>query len=82
MPYRCATGSTSRSTARASREYGGCSVTESFAAAPLGHPLRLDELRRQEGGRAEVADLALVDRSLRAPSVSSMSVSGSGRCTW
>ena len=44
MPYRSHTGSTSRSIPRTSSEYGGCSHDEPLAAAPLGDPLRLDDL--------------------------------------
>ena len=52
---------------------------EALAAAVARHPLGLDDLRRRERRRADVADLALVRRGREsAPSVSSMSVSGLG----
>ncbi len=48
MPYLAQTGSTSASTRRTSIEYWRLLAHEALAAAPLGDPLRLDDLGRGE----------------------------------
>ncbi len=82
MPYRWATGSTSFSMPRLSSEYVGCSVrkrssprrSETHWASTISLAGKLDvPIARTLPART---------RSVSADSVSSTSVSGSGRCTW
>ena len=61
MPCSRQVGRTSASMPRARSEYGGCSQTKRCRPALARDPLRLDDLRRRVGRRAEVADLALRD---------------------
>ena len=55
---------------------------EALAAAPFGDPLRLDDLPGREVEEPIARTLPAATRSLSAPSVWSMSVSGSGRWIW
>ena len=82
MPCRCAIGRTSTSMPRTSSEYGGCSVRKRWrfrsrathCASTISPPENDDEPMYRI--------LPCCTRSVSAPSVSSMSVPGTGRCSW
>ena len=82
MPYFCAVGSTAASIARLKIEYGGCSARNRarprFSATHWASTICSagksdDPIARTFPART---------KSVSTESVSSMSVAGSGRCTW
>ena len=76
-------GSTSASIAAHEHRVRRLLADEALAAAPLGDPLRLDDLRAPGTSRSRCSGPCPgATRSVSAPSVSSMSVSGSGRWIW
>jgi hypothetical protein len=82
MPYCWQVGRTAASMARAKIEYGGCSqrnrtwprACATHCASTICSAGKVDE--------PTARTLPLRTRSERADRVSSMSVSGSGRCIW
>ena len=82
MPYRWVTGSTEASIPRARMEYGGCSVRK--RPRPRRSATWWDSTM-SSAGNVEHPNVRIFParcRSVRADSVSSMSVVRSGRWTW
>ena len=83
MPWRAAGGQHVRLHAAHEHRVRRLLAHEALAAAPLGRPLRLDDrARRERRASRRSGPCPARTRSESAPSVSSMSVSGSGRWIW